>query len=143
MSYFKRVTIYTDGACRNNPGPGGWGAVLVHEGNIKELSGGTKHTTNNRMELTAVIKALEAMKRPSDIDVYSDSSYVILGVTKWIHGWISKGWRRPTGPIENLELWQQLYELSQKHKIQWRWLRGHSGHPMNERADELARNAIP
>ena len=143
MSYFKGVIIYTDGACRGNPGPGGWGAILVYRGRMKELSGGENHTTNNRMELTAVIKALESLKSNAEVDIYSDSSYVVNGMTSWIHDWKRRGWKRASGALENRDLWQRLSELNDQHHITWHWVRGHAGDELNERADRLANSAIP
>lgn len=135
----KGVEIFTDGACSGNPGPGGWGAILRYEGHEKELSGGEAQTTNNRMELMAAIKALEALKRSCKVDVYTDSSYVQQGVMEWLAGWKAKGWPQR---IKNKDLWQELDALLQKHDIRFHWIRGHAGHPENERADELARKAI-
>ena len=132
------LEIWTDGACRGNPGPGGWGAVLSWKGKEKELHGGEAETTNNRMELTAVIRALEAVKRPVPILVHLDSEYVRNGITTWIHGWKRKGWRKGGGPIKNLDLWQKLDALASSYQIEWRRVAGHSGDPGNERADELA-----
>jgi len=143
MSYIKGVKIYTDGACRGNPGPGGWGAVLIYKDNVKEISGGENHTTNNRMELTAVIKALESLKSNAEIDVYSDSSYVVNGMTSWIHDWRRRGWKRASGALENRDLWQRLSGLSDQHLINWNWVRGHAGDELNERADKLAVSAVP
>ena len=134
------VEIYTDGACSGNPGPGGWGAILRAGKHEKELSGGEENTTNNRMELTAAIKALEALNRRSTIDLYTDSSYVQQGITQWIHGWKAKNWPER---IKNKDLWQELDELTKKHVVTFHWLKGHAGHPDNERADRLAVNAIP
>jgi len=134
------VTIYTDGACSGNPGPGGWGAILVHGGTRKELSGGETETTNNRMELQAAIEALNALKRPCKVAVYTDSVYVRDGITKWIKGWERNGWRTAAKkPVKNAELWQALQAALQPHDIDWHWVKGHAGHPENERADELAR----
>ncbi len=134
------VEIYTDGACSGNPGPGGWGAVLRYGGHEKELSGGEAETTNNRMELMAAIKALEALKRKSTVDLYTDSTYVKQGITEWIHGWKAKNWPQR---IKNKDLWQELDSLNQKHDVRWHWVKGHAGHPENERADSLAVSAIP
>ncbi|MEP0331029.1 MAG: ribonuclease HI [Anderseniella sp.] len=134
------VTIYTDGACSGNPGPGGWGAILVHGETRKELSGGESETTNNRMELQAAIEALNALKRPCKVAVYTDSVYVRDGITKWIKGWQRNGWRTAAKkPVKNAELWQALQAALQPHDIDWHWVKGHAGHPENERADELAR----
>ncbi len=135
----KGVEIFTDGACSGNPGPGGWGAILRYDGHEKELSGGEAETTNNRMELMAAIKALEALKRSCKVDVYTDSSYVQQGVMEWLAGWKAKGWPQR---IKNKDLWQELDTLLQKHDIRFHWIKGHAGHPENERADELARKAI-
>ncbi len=135
---------YTDGACSGNPGPGGWGAVLIARNNTevlkeRELNGGEALTTNNRMELLAAINALEALERPSTLTVVTDSIYVKDGITKWIHGWKAKGWKKKGGAIKNLDLWQRLDEAQARHHISWQWVKGHAGHPENERADELAR----
>lgn len=138
------VEIYTDGACSGNPGPGGWGAILRFKGVEKELSGGDPETTNNRMEMMAAISALEALKRPCVIDIYTDSSYVRDGITKWIFGWQKRGWKTADKkPVKNVELWQRLLEALRPHKVEWHWVKGHAGHPENERCDELARMAIP
>ncbi|MEO1159633.1 MAG: ribonuclease HI [Pseudomonadota bacterium] len=134
------VIIYTDGACSGNPGPGGWGAILVHGETRKELSGGETETTNNRMELQAAIEALNALKRPCKVALYTDSVYVRDGITKWIKGWQRNGWRTAAKkPVKNAELWQALQTALQPHDIDWHWVKGHAGHPENERADELAR----
>jgi ribonuclease HI len=134
------VVIYTDGACSGNPGPGGWGAILMYNGHRKELSGGEAETTNNRMELLAAISALEALKRASRVELHTDSAYVKNGITQWIHGWKRNGWRTADKkPVKNLDLWQRLDEARRHHQIDWRWVKGHAGHPENERADELAR----
>lgn len=138
------VDIFTDGACSGNPGPGGWGAVLISGPHRKELSGGDRQTTNNQMELQAAIEALDALKRPSRVTLYTDSNYVKNGITSWIHGWKRNGWRTSNRkPVKNVALWQRLDEATQRHEITWRWLKGHAGHPENERADELARGAVP
>lgn len=137
------VTIYTDGACSGNPGPGGWGAILDYNGHRKELSGADAETTNNRMELTAAIEALKALTRPCTVDLYTDSVYVRDGITKWLDGWKQKNWKTSAKkPVKNQELWQALDVQNQKHTVNWHWLKGHAGHPENERADELARLAI-
>lgn len=137
------VTIYTDGACSGNPGPGGWGAILISGNNRKELNGGESGTTNNRMELTAAIEALNALKRPCKVDLYTDSVYVRDGITKWIHGWVRNGWRTAAKkPVKNAELWQALQDARKRHEIDWHWVKGHAGHPENERADELAREGM-
>ncbi len=138
-----QVTIYTDGACSGNPGPGGWGVILLYGGNRKELSGGEASTTNNRMELLAAIEALNALKRPCNVDLFTDSVYVRDGITKWIHGWLRNGWKTAAKkPVKNAELWQALQEARKRHEINWHWVKGHAGHPENERADELAREGM-
>jgi len=138
------VIIYTDGACSGNPGPGGWGALLEYGGAIKELFGGERDTTNNRMELMAAIEALNALKKPCNVTLYTDSVYVKDGITKWIHGWRRNGWRNARKkPVKNADLWQQLGEAQKRHEIDWQWIKGHAGHAGNERADELARTGIP
>jgi len=137
------VEIYTDGACSGNPGPGGWGVLLRMGGHEKELFGGEADTTNNRMELTAVIRALEALRRPVRARVHTDSQYVQKGISEWIHGWKKRGWRTADRqPVKNAELWRELDELASRHSIEWHWVRGHAGHPENERADALARRGI-
>jgi ribonuclease HI len=137
------VTIYTDGACKGNPGPGGWGAWMSSGGHEKELWGGEKLTTNNRMEMTAVIEALASLKRPCTVAIYTDSEYVRNGITSWIHGWKKRGWRTADGkPVKNIELWQRLDELAAQHKVDWHWVKGHAGDPGNERADALANRGI-
>ena len=137
------VTIHTDGACSGNPGPGGWGAILEWNGHEKELSGAEAETTNNRMELMAAIAALEALKRPSKVRLVTDSVYVRDGVTKWIHGWKKNGWKTAAKkPVKNEDLWRRLDEVASKHRVTWEWVKGHAGHPENERADQLAREAI-
>ncbi len=134
------VEIFTDGACLGNPGPGGWGVLLRWRGHEKELSGGEVETTNNRMELMAAIKALEALKPGSQADLYTDSKYVMDGITEWIAGWKKNGWRTAAKkPVKNRDLWQQLDQVLEGHEVDWHWVKGHSGHPENERADELAR----
>ncbi|HEY0281893.1 MAG TPA: ribonuclease HI [Rhizomicrobium sp.] len=139
-----RVDIFTDGACSGNPGPGGWGAILRAGKHEKELSGGEPATTNNRMELTAVIRALEALKQPSAVVVHTDSRYVMDGATKWMKNWKKNGWKTADKtPVKNEELWRALEDASARHAISWRWVRGHAGHAENERADALARAAIP
>jgi ribonuclease HI len=139
----ERVIIHTDGACSGNPGPGGWGAILEWNGHKRELKGGEPHTTNNRMELMAAIVALEALKRPCTVEVHTDSQYLRDGITKWIHGWKRNGWRTADKkPVKNAELWQRLDAALARHDISWHWVRGHAGHDLNERADELARAAI-
>lgn len=137
------VIIYSDGACSGNPGPGGWGAILIYGGHRKELKGGEAETTNNRMELMAAISALAALKRHSIVELYTDSAYVKNGISQWIHGWKRNGWKTADKkPVKNVELWQQLDELRAKHEISWHWVKGHAGHPENERADELAREGM-
>ncbi|MEY3234332.1 ribonuclease HI [Aquidulcibacter sp.] len=134
------VTIHTDGACSGNPGPGGWGAILQFNGTEKEIFGGEPLTTNNRMELMAAIMALESLKRPCPVILYTDSQYVRQGITEWIHGWKKRKWRKADGkPVINADLWQRLETANKAHKVDWRWVRGHAGDPMNERADGLAR----
>jgi ribonuclease HI len=136
----KKVEIFTDGACSGNPGPGGWGAILRYNGSVKELHGGEAATTNNRMELTAAIQALSALKEPVRVELYTDSEYVKNGISGWIEGWKRNGWRTAAKqPVKNVELWQALDEARKRHDVHWHWVRGHAGHPENERADELAR----
>ena len=140
MSELPHVTVFTDGACSGNPGPGGWGAILKFGETEKELKGGEAHTTNNRMELMAAIAALEALGRPSAITLVTDSAYVKNGVTGWIFGWKRNGWRTADGkPVKNVDLWQRLDAAQARHKVRWEWIKGHAGHPENERADALAR----
>lgn len=137
------IQIYTDGACKGNPGAGGWGALLVAGEHRRELCGGEAQTTNNRMEMTAVIRALEALKRPSKVAVHTDSQYVQKGVSEWMAGWKKRNWRTSDGkPVKNQDLWLQLDALSRLHEIQWNWVRGHAGHPENERADALANQGV-
>ena len=137
------VVVYTDGACKGNPGPGGWGALLRWNGHEKELFGGERVTTNNRMELTAVIEALSALKSRCEVAVYTDSEYVKNGITTWIHGWKQRGWRTADKkPVKNVELWQRLEALAAQHDVQWHWVRGHDGDPGNERADALANRGV-
>ena len=136
------VEIATDGACKGNPGPGGWGALIRSGAHEKELSGGEALTTNNRMELMAAIAALNALKRPCAVTLSTDSRYVMDGLTKWIHGWKRNGWRTADKkPVKNAELWQALLEAAARHQIEWKWVKGHAGHPDNERADKLASDA--
>ena len=143
MSDDKTVDIFTDGACSGNPGPGGWGAILRYAGVEKELCGGEPATTNNRMELMAAIQALEALKRPMTVRLYTDSEYVKNGITQWIKGWKARGWTTADRkPVKNVDLWQRLDEAAQRHDIQFHWVRGHAGHPENERADALARQGL-
>jgi ribonuclease HI len=138
-----RVVIHTDGACSGNPGPGGWGAILEWGGHRREIKGGEAHTTNNRMELMAAISALETLKRPCDVDIHTDSQYLRQGITEWIHGWKRNGWKTAARkPVLNVGLWQRLDAAVARHTVHWHWVRGHSGHDLNERADELAREAI-
>ncbi len=139
----KKIEIFTDGACSGNPGPGGWGAVLRYGDVEKDMFGGEAGTTNNRMELTAAIEALNALSRPCRVRLYTDSRYVMDGLTKWIHGWQRNGWKTADKkPVKNGELWQALDEATQRHTIRWHWVKGHAGHPENERADELARKGM-
>ena len=139
----KRVEIFTDGACSGNPGPGGWGAILRYNGAVRELSGGEAETTNNRMELMAAIEALNALKQPCAVDLYTDSNYVRDGISGWIEGWKRNGWRTAAKkPVKNAELWQALDAARQRHDVSWHWVKGHAGHPENERADELARSGM-
>ena len=138
------VEIYTDGACQGNPGPGGWGALLRAKGAEKELWGGEAQTTNNRMELTAAIRALDALKRPSQVRLHTDSLYVMKGITEWIGAWKRRGWlTADKKPVKNADLWRELDRAAARHSIEWHWIRGHAGHPENERADRLANKAIP
>lgn len=144
MTKSKQVIAYTDGACSGNPGPGGWGAVLAWNGRERELSGGEAETTNNRMELMAAIRALETLKRPCPVKIVTDSEYVMKGITEWMDAWKARGWRTAgRKPVKNRELWERLDRQIQRHDVDWQWVRGHSGHEGNERADELAREAIP
>jgi ribonuclease HI len=139
----KTVVIYTDGACKGNPGPGGWGALLEYDGRRKELFGGEPRTTNNRMELVAVIRALEALTRESDVAIYTDSQYVKNGIEAWIHGWKRNGWKTSDRkPVKNEDLWRELDELASRHRISWHWVRGHDDNPGNERADALANQGV-
>jgi len=133
-----RIIIYTDGACDPNPGFGGWGVVLLHKGKYKELSGGEPNTTNNRMEMMAAIKGLEALKRPCTVTVHTDSQYLKNGITSWLPAWKRKNWKRKTGPLKNVDLWQRLDALVQEHEVDWRWVRGHAGDVLNERCDQIA-----
>jgi len=142
-----KVTIYTDGACSGNPGPGGWGAVLISGHQRKEISGGDVNTTNNRMELKAAIEALKALREPSQVDLHTDSTYLKKGMSEWISSWKKNGWRRRSGkrflPVKNEDLWRELDRLVTLHRVGFHWVEGHAGHPENERCDELARQAIP
>ena len=140
----EKVTIYTDGACSGNPGPGGWGAILMYQGNKKEISGGKKNTTNNEMELTAVIEALKMLKFPCQVDLYSDSAYVVNAfLQNWIGNWVKNNWKTSSKePVKNQELWKELYELTKTHQVKFIKVKGHSDNEFNNRCDELARNAI-
>jgi ribonuclease HI len=139
----QRVTIHTDGACSGNPGPGGWGAILTVDDHHKELKGGESHTTNNRMELTAAISALEALKRPCAVDLHTDSQYLRNGIMSWIKTWKRNGWRTADkSPVKNVDLWKRLDAALAQHQVYWHWVKGHAGHAMNERADELAREGL-
>lgn len=146
---FPQVDLFTDGACSGNPGPGGWGVILRSAGREKELAGGEEDTTNNRMEMTAVIRGLEALKMPCQVMVHTDSRYIVDAFEKgWLENWIARGWRRsatkgPGKPVLNVDLWQRLMELMEDHQVEFTWVRGHSGHPENERADQLAVSKIP
>ncbi|MGE4217965.1 MAG: ribonuclease HI [Alphaproteobacteria bacterium] len=137
------VEIFTDGACSGNPGPGGWGAILRYGAHEKELSGGEPETTNNRMEMLAAIHALEALTRPMTVALYTDSNYLRDGIMRWIHQWKANGWRTAAKkPVKNQDLWERLDAAMKRHRVEWHWVRGHAGHPENERADKLARDAI-
>lgn len=139
----KSVEIHTDGACRGNPGPGGWGAVLQSDGRERELYGGELATTNNRMELTAAIEALAALRRPCRVVLYTDSEYLRRGITEWLPAWKARGWRTASRqPVKNVDLWQRLDTLAAGHEVDWRWVKGHAGHPGNERADALANHGL-
>jgi ribonuclease HI len=143
MAGKREVRLFTDGACSGNPGPGGWAAIIDENGKRREISGAEDRTTNNRMELLAVIRALDSLTEPSRVHVVTDSQYVALGMTRWIHNWQRKGWKTSGGdPVKNRDLWQELLEQSRRHDLTWEWIRGHDGHPENERADALARAAI-
>ena len=134
-----KVFLYTDGACSGNPGPGGWACLLKYNEAQKEISGGAKETTNNQMELTAVIEGLSLLKKPCEVELFTDSKYVLEGATKWLTGWIQKGWKKADKkPVQNRELWEKLVPLFQKHTITWHWVKGHAGHPENERVDAMA-----
>jgi ribonuclease HI len=140
----ERVTIFTDGACSGNPGPGGWGALLRWKGLDKEMSGGERNTTNNRMEMMAAIRALESLKRKVPVDLYTDSTYLRDGITKWLPAWKANGWKTAARkPVKNQDLWRRLEKALAGHDVNWHWIKGHAGHPENERADELARGAMP
>ncbi|MBD3754857.1 MAG: ribonuclease HI [Gammaproteobacteria bacterium] len=139
----QKIEIFTDGGCRGNPGPGGWGALLRYNGHIKELKGAEAHTTNNQMELMAAIQAFEALKRPCKVKITTDSQYVKNGITQWMAGWKKKGWKTAANqPVKNQELWQRLDAAIASHEVEWHWVKGHSGHPENERVDTLANEAI-
>ncbi len=143
MKAVKKVEIFTDGACRGNPGPGGWGALLRYADREKTLHGGEANTTNNRMELTAAIRALEALREPCEVTLTTDSQYVRQGITQWLEGWKAKGWRTASKqPVKNIDLWQALDEQAKRHRVHWRWVKGHSGHRENDLADELANRGI-
>ena len=143
MTAGPHVIVHTDGACSGNPGPGGWGAILTYGEHEKELKGGEPHTTNNRMELMAAIAALEALTKPSTVELHTDSKYVHDGISKWIHGWKRNGWKTADKkPVKNMDLWQRLDDAIKHHDVHWRWVKGHAGHEMNERADQLAVAAI-
>lgn len=137
------VIIHTDGACSGNPGPGGWGAVLEYNGTVKELKGGMAQTTNNQMELTAAIEALNALKRPCAVEIHTDSQYVKNGIQGWLHGWKRNGWKTAAKkPVKNVELWQALDAATKRHTVTWHWVKGHAGHDLNERADRLANEGM-
>jgi len=143
-SKLPEVHAFTDGACSGNPGPGGWGVLLRMGKHEKELCGGETDTTNQQMELQAAVEALKALTKPCNITIHSDSKYVIQGMSEWIHNWKAKGWKTAgKKPVSNLERWQELDKLSAQHQVKWQWIKGHAGHPENERADELARSGIP
>jgi len=137
------VVIYTDGACSGNPGPGGWGAILTLGQTVKEICGGEPDSTNNRMELMAAIRALEALTKPCSVELHTDSTYVMKGISEWIHNWKRRGWRTADNkPVKNDDLWRRLDEARGRHQVTWKWVKGHAGHPMNERADALARQGL-
>ncbi|HRD27804.1 MAG TPA: ribonuclease HI [Caulobacter sp.] len=138
-----KVLIYTDGACRGNPGPGGWGAILISGGREKELCGGERATTNNRMELMAAIQALEALNKPCKVELHTDSQYMRNGIMTWIHGWKARGWKTADkSPVKNEDLWKRLDAARARHEVDWRWVKGHAGHDLNERADGLANRGM-
>ena len=138
-----KVTIYTDGACKGNPGPGGWGAILFYGDKKKEISGGEPATTNNRMELMAAIQALELLNRPCKVELHTDSQYVMKGIQEWIRGWKARGWKTADkSPVKNDDLWKRLDAARERHDVDWRWVKGHAGHPLNERADALANEGL-
>lgn len=137
----KKIHLYSDGSSLGNPGPGGWGTILDYKGKIKELSGGKQLTTNNQMELTGVIEGLKALKEPCDVEIISDSKYVVQAINEWLKGWVVKNWKNASKqPVKNKELWEEYLEVSKQHKIHATWVKGHAGHPQNERCDQLARN---
>jgi ribonuclease HI len=139
----KEIVIYTDGSCEGNPGPGGWAAIVDEDGERRELTGGEPQTTNNRMEMMAVIQGLASLEEPAAVRVVTDSQYVVKGMQSWIHGWRRKGWKTAAGdPVKNRDLWEELDRVASPHRMTWEWVRGHDGHPENERADTLAREAI-
>lgn len=142
MSDTPVVKIYSDGACQGNPGPGGWAAVLISHGHKKEICGAEPQTTNNRMEITAALEGLKALKKPSDVHLFTDSSYLVNAATKWLPGWKARGWKRKDGVLLNADLWQELDREMAKHKINWTWVKGHAGDRYNERADQVATDAI-
>ncbi len=143
MSEALKVEIYTDGACSGNPGPGGWAAILRYGSQEKVISGGEKETTNNRMEIRAALEALRSLKKPSQVRFHTDSSYVLNGATSWLEDWKKRDWKRKHGQLQNIDLWKELDIELAKHQIEWVWVKGHAGNPLNERVDELARKAIP
>jgi ribonuclease HI len=139
----EKIVIYTDGACSGNPGPGGWGAILIFKGKEKELSGGEPATTNNRMEMTAALEGLKALTRPCRVDVFTDSQYVMQGITSWMHNWKRRGWRTADNkPVKNEDLWRLLDEAASRHEVKWHWVKGHADDPLNNRVDELAVTAM-
>ena len=143
MAKDRGVDLFTDGACSGNPGPGGWGVLMQWRGEEKELNGGERETTNNRMEMMAAIRGLEALKRSATVRIHTDSTYLRDGITKWIHGWKKNGWKTAAKkPVKNMDLWQRLESAIERHDVEWYWIKGHAGHPENERADELARRGI-
>ena len=144
MAKDRGVDLFTDGACSGNPGPGGWGVLMQWRGEEKELNGGERETTNNRMEMMAAIRGLEALKRSATVRIHTDSTYLRDGITKWIHGWKKNGWKTAAKkPVKNMDLWQRLESAIERHDVEWYWIKGHAGHPENERADALARAGIP
>jgi ribonuclease HI len=142
ISVLPQVTIYTDGACDPNPGPGGWAALMQSDEHEKILTGSEQDTTNNRMELTAALRALETLKRPSQVEIYTDSEYLRRGITEWLPGWRGRNWRRKGGELKNVDLWRALDAILHTHQVSWHWVRGHAGHRQNEQVDRLAREAI-